>query len=206
MSVGAPVERGPGDADAAGHAPRASNGDVERHSLVAILELVRTGRAATRLDLERASSLGRAIVADRLATLARLGLVEPGAPGPSMGGRAPRTVRFRTDAGLLLVASIDRSTIGVGLADLAGRIVFEHHEAIGLAAGPDPVIGRLTTLLDWVLDQRERTRDLWGIGIGVPGPVEAPPKGAFAPQRLTFAPSWSESLAVERLIARHRAP
>ncbi len=173
---------------------------------MAILDLVQSGRAATRLELEKASSLGRAVVADRVAALTRIGLVEEGAPGQSMGGRAPRTVRFRSDAGSILVANLDRSTLGVGLADLAGRLVFEHHEAADLSSGPGPIISRLGTLFDWVLDQHEERRDLWGIGMGVPGAVEAPSEGAFSLQRLTFSPSWPESLAVERLVARHRSP
>ena len=180
--------------------------ETERHSLAAILELLRTGQAATRLELEKAASLGRAVVLDRVASLTRLGLVEPGEAAPSMGGRAPRTIRFRADAGLILVAAFDRSSIGIGLADLAGHIVFEHHEAADLAAGPEAIIARLDTLIDWVLDQHEDRRELWGIGIGVPGAVEAPPDGAFALQRLHLGAAWSDSLAIERLIVRHRAP
>ena len=180
--------------------------EIERHSLAAILDLLRTGQAATRLELEKASSLGRAVVLDRVASLTRLGLVEAGEAAPSMGGRAPRTIRFRADAGLILVAAFDRSSIGIGLADLAGRMAFEHHEAADLADGPEAIIARLDTLIDWVLDQHEDRRALWGIGIGIPGMVETQPGGAFALQRLHLGAAWSDSLAIERLIVRHRAP
>ena len=178
----------------------------ERHSLAVLLDLIRSGQAVTRLDLERASSFGRAVVADRLATLTGLGLVEEGARGPSMGGRAPRTVRFRSEAGSLLVAGLDRSSLSVGLADLSGRLLFEHHEAADLAAGPGPVIGRLVSLFDWVRDQQDRTTDLWGIGLGVPDAVETGGDDPFALPHLTLSPDWTESLALERLVARYRAP
>src|SRR5690348_7433814 len=72
-------------------------------SLTVLLNLVRTGTATTRFELERQSELGRAIVTDRLSTLIRLGLVEEGELGQAVGGRAPRHVRFRSGAGLILV-------------------------------------------------------------------------------------------------------
>jgi hypothetical protein len=55
-------------------------------SLAVILSLVRAG-ALTRRDIERKSALGRAAVADRLAMLERLGLVEESELGRPQGGR-----------------------------------------------------------------------------------------------------------------------
>lgn len=127
--------------------------ESERYSLVAVMELVRSGRANTRLEIERVSGLGRAVVTDRLGTLVELGLVEEGELGPAIGGRAPRRVQFRADAGRILVATFDRTTIGIGLADLAGRLRVEHYEAADPAAGPAGTLGRLDTLFDWVLEQ-----------------------------------------------------
>ena len=51
----------------------------------------------TRLDLEREARFGRAVVTDRLSTLAAFGLIEEGGVGRSIGGRAPRLVRFRSE-------------------------------------------------------------------------------------------------------------
>ncbi|TIP32571.1 MAG: ROK family protein, partial [Mesorhizobium sp.] len=67
--------------------------------MATLLNLVRTGAATTRQELESQSELGRAVVADRLATLLRLGLIEEGELGPAIGGRAPRHVRFRPRMG-----------------------------------------------------------------------------------------------------------
>src|SRR5436190_24281090 len=95
--------------------------EAELHSLTAILNLVRGEASRSRQELERLSGLGRAIVADRLSTLAELGLVRDGELGPASGGRAPRLVRFGADAGVLLVAVLDLSMIGVGVSDLSGK-------------------------------------------------------------------------------------
>lgn len=180
--------------------------EAERHSLAAVLELIRSGRASTRLEIERLSGLGRAVVSDRLAILIDLGLVAEGELGPAVGGRAPRLMRFRADAGRILVATLDQGSIGVGLADLAGRLQVEHHEAADLALGPDPILERLDMLFDWVLEQYPGRGGVWGIGLGVPRSYHRPDDPALGPERLMLTPVWDRALAVERLVQRHRAP
>jgi predicted NBD/HSP70 family sugar kinase len=140
-------------------------------SLSTVLNLVRLGSATTRLEIERRSELGRAVVADRLATLARFGLVEEGDLGPAVGGRAPRHVRFSAGAGAVLVAVAERSSLAVALADLSGVPFVEHHEAVDLAAGPQAILERLTTLFIWLLDERGGKDKVWGIGLSLPEPV-----------------------------------
>jgi predicted NBD/HSP70 family sugar kinase len=180
--------------------------ESERYSLVAVMELVRSGRAKTRLEIERLSGLGRAVVTDRLGTLIELGLVEEGELGPAIGGRAPRRVQFRADAGRILVATFDRTTIGIGLADLAGRLRVEHYEAADPAAGPAATLSRLDTLFDWVLEQYQDGADLWGIGLGVPGSLYAAEAPARALNLLGAALDLDEAVLTEALVARYRAP
>jgi predicted NBD/HSP70 family sugar kinase len=180
--------------------------ESERQSLSAILNLVRLGLANTRQEIEKQLNLGRAVVADRLTTLGRLGLIDESELGPATGGRAPRLVRFRADAGLVLVAFLDQSTLGVGIADLSGRLLFEHHEAADVSLGPAATLKRLATLFDWVLDQHQNQRAVWGIGVAVPGPVEAPKGETLAWPTLHFLPNWDAYPVVENLLARHEVP
>ena len=71
-------------------------------TLVSVLDLVRTGQAHTRPDLGRRSGLGRTVITQRVQQLIDCGLLEEGDLGQSSGGRAPRELRFRADAGHLL--------------------------------------------------------------------------------------------------------
>ena len=105
---------------------------------------------------------------DRLATLAEFGLINDRDVGRSVGGRAPRLVRFRAEAGRLLVANIDRDTIGVGLASLDGQLVLEHYEDIDPGMSADALFQRLNALFTWSLDQ-DGAPGLWGISLGLPG-------------------------------------
>jgi predicted NBD/HSP70 family sugar kinase len=183
--------------------PRKTEGQSQ--SLATILTLVRSGEAATRHDLETVTGLGRAVVVDRLATLSELGLIEEGELGVAQGGRAPRLVRFRATAGLVLVAFLDRTTLGVGAADLSGRLRIEHYEAADLSVGPERILERLGTLFDWVLEQRGDGAEVWGIGLAVPGPVEMT-GGAAGEPSVPHVPRWKGYPVVDHLTARHGAP
>ena len=161
-------------------------------SLAAILALIRSRTATTRLDIERHAELGRAVVADRLAALERLGLVVKGELGPAAGGRAPRSVRFRLDAGAILAAHVDRASLAVGLADLDGNLIVEHHEAADLALGPEAILDRLTTLFIWLLDERGGKERVWSIGVALPeiALLDANEGQAFSIAALDVLKAW----------------
>ena len=178
--------------------------EAERQSLVSLLNILRSGEPATRLDLEREAHLGRAVVVDRLTTLAAFGLIDEGGVGRSIGGRAPRLVRFRPDAGRVLVANIDVDTIGVGLADLSGKLMVEHYEDFDFTASTDSLFERLETLFSWVSGQ-DGAR-LWAIGLGVPGVVEERSDLHLAIPKLGARPAVSDQMLLERLIHRFKVP
>ncbi len=186
---------------------RHRRGGGELDSLATVLRLIRAGSAGTRHELETVSGLGRAVVADRIATLNAFGLIEEGDLAPSQGGRAPRQVRFRGEAGYVLVGAVGNVSLGVGLADLSGRLVMEHHERSGIAAGATRTLDRLEELLDWVLAERTAAAgNLWGIGLAMPGPVERANGRAGAETVVHLAPDWTGHPVSERLRRRFNTP
>lgn len=179
--------------------------EASHASLAQLLTLIRTGRATTRIDLEREAELSRAVVADRLAILTALGLVEEGDLGQPGRGRAPRHLRFHGGAGALLVAALDRSSIAVGVADLTGRLLGEHHEAVDLSAGPAAILDRLTTLFLWLMEDHGGRSAIWGVGLALPGPVGA--GGGEGPAlRLETLEDWASFDLVAEMALRLGAP
>jgi predicted NBD/HSP70 family sugar kinase len=187
---------------------RPSTLDSGGASLAAILALVRGGVATTRLDLERAAELGRAAVADRVAMLERLGLVAEGELGPAIGGRAPRNVRFCVDSGAILAAHVDRASLAVGLADLDGNLIVEHHEAADLSLGPEAILERLTTLFVWLLDERGGKERVWSIGIALSevALLDAREADAFSIAALDVLKAWRNFDLSTELSLRFGAP
>lgn len=175
-------------------------------SLARILNLIRSGQAQTRQEIERTSELGRAIVTDRLTILSDLNLVDESGLGVATGGRAPRLVRFNPAAGHCLVATLNHSALGVAIADLSGALLTEHHEELDPYASPDEIIGHLTALFDWLLDRDAQRRSIWSIGLSVPGPVQTRRATYFCEETPPMSPAWDGSGLVEHLLARYRAP
>lgn len=157
-------------------------------ALVEVLDEIRTHPARSRAEIVQARGLSRAVVAQRVQELLDRGLIELGAAGRSTGGRAPRLLRFRRDAGHLLVADLGATSIDVAVADLGGRILAHHEEPADIADGPQAVLGRVAELFHEVLAATPGlTSDLWGIGVGVPGPVEFETRQTVAPP---IMPGW----------------
>ncbi|WP_214370691.1 ROK family protein [Pseudonocardia sp. H11422] len=171
-------------------------------SLVVVLDLVRSGTARTRPELARRSGLGRTVITQRLGQLMACGLVGEGELGRSTGGRAPRELRFRAEAGAVLVAELGATGLSVGITDLSGELCRHHQEPWDIAAGPEATLGRIEALFDDLLAGGPPVRP-WGIGVGVPGPVEFASGRPVAPP---IMPGWDGYRVRDRLAARYDVP
>lgn len=184
--------------------PRTS--ETAAPSLVEILNLIRSERATTRQALERESELGRAVVADRLQLLSDLGLVDESELGLATGGRAPRLVRFSARRGLVLVATLDQTAIGVGVSDLSGNLLTEHHEAADLTAPASHLAGSLSALFTWCLERHATPTAPWGISLSVPGTVPTGRDAPFLTATPPVLPAWEGFPLVETLTRQFGVP
>lgn len=173
-------------------------------NLAVVLDLLRSGAARTRPELGKRTGLGRSIITQRVAELIEAGLVADGPLAPSTGGRAPRELRFRSEAGLVLVAELGVTSITAGLTDLAGHMLRHVKEAQPISDGPERVLTRVQDLFDQlVADHGATTEQVWGIGIGVPGPVEFATACPVAPP---IMPGWDGYDIRGHLARRYQAP
>jgi predicted NBD/HSP70 family sugar kinase len=147
--------------------------------------------------------LGRSIIAQRVAELQTAGLLVDDGPGPSTGGRAPRRLRLRSEAGLVLAVDIAATELVVGLADLSGLLLATRQEAIDVDHGPEPVMAAAERLADELLARTGTTVPVWAIGAGVPGPVEFSTGLPIAPPIMR---GWDRYPLRARLSARYGAP
>jgi predicted NBD/HSP70 family sugar kinase len=162
-------------------APAPELAALEAAPLAIVIDLVRSGRARTRPELVAVSGLGRKVVTQRVDQAIELGLLEDGDLAPSSGGRQARTLRFRTRAGHVYSALVGASEFTAAIVDLSGTIIASHHEDWAVDAGPEPTMRRLQSAFA-VLARRTGLGRPWGIGVGMPGPVE------FASGRLVAPP------------------
>ncbi|MFE9438419.1 ROK family protein [Streptomyces sp. NPDC006602] len=173
-------------------------------TLCTLLDMVRTGTAVTRPALIARSGLGRKLVTQRVADLLERGLLEEEGLTPSTGGRAARRLRFRHDAGCLLVAELGGTGLSVGLADLGGELLAHQEVPCRILDGPESVLARVEELFDGLLANRpSHAPELWGVGIGVLGPVDA---RTGSPILMSSMKSWGGYPVRDRLAARFRVP
>ncbi len=185
-------------------APLARVADEALDALVLVLDEIRLGDARSRSQLVARTGLGRGIVAQRVGELIERRLVIDGDTGPSTGGRPPRQLSFNGNAGHVLVADLGATSIDVALTDLDGRILGHHDEPARIEAGPEVCLARVEELFGLLL---ATTHDvpgrLWGIGIGVPGPVEFLAGRPISPP---IMPGWDRYPIRERFAERYGAP
>jgi len=178
--------------------------DEALDALVLVLDEIRLGRSRSRSELVTRTGLGRAIVAQRVGELIERGLVAEGDVGPSTGGRPPRQLTFRADAGHVLVADLGATSIDVAITTLDGRILGHHDEPSRIEAGPDVCLDRVDVLFDALRQTTQAIPGrLWGIGIAVPGPVEFETGRPISPP---IMPGWDGYPIRERFSARFDAP
>ncbi len=164
-----------------------------------MLRLIRDGGTVTRADLAELTGLARSTVAQRVDALISSDLVTEEADGSSTGGRRPGVLSFNRKAGVIVAADLGATHSRIAVTDLLGDVLAEFAGEIDIAEGPVPVLDWLEEKLDALLISAGRTRrDIRGMGIGVPGPVEFATGRPVSPP---IMPGWDGYSIPERFAA-----
>ncbi len=172
-------------------------------ALVVVMDEIRFARSSSRSELAGRTGLGRAVVAQRVSELIDRGLVIEGGPGRSTGGRPPRQLAFNAEAGYVLVADLGATSIDVAVTSLDGTILARRDAPSDITDGPACCLGRAEALFGEMRAQARLPGRLWGVGIGVPGPVEFRTGRPVSPP---IMPGWDGYPVRERFAARYGAP
>jgi predicted NBD/HSP70 family sugar kinase len=140
--------------------------------LAQIVDLIRTGVANTRPDLEQATNLGRTVVNERLREGMDLGVLEEAGTAQAERGRPSRTVRFRSEAGLILSAGFADNALHAAVSDLNGVAIARGEADADVLDGPDAVLPIVHQQFQTLLKRVGRGRPVWGVALGLPGPVD----------------------------------
>ncbi|MFF7474400.1 ROK family protein [Streptomyces sp. NPDC008092] len=171
-------------------------------TLSLVLDLIRSGAAVTRPDLGRQTGLGRTIITQRVDHAIRLGLVAEGEPAPSTGGRPSRILRIASGRGAVLGAVFGATHLHAAVTDLDGTLLADRRVPWDIESGPEASLATLVGLAGRLLSPELRER-LWGVCVGVPGPVD------FArgmPVRPPIMAGWHGFPLRDRLEAHYDVP
>ena len=171
-------------------------------SLLRIVNMVRLGEAVTRPEIGRVTGLGRGVVTQRVDRAVEMGFLEDAEYAPSSGGRAPRTLRFRSERGRIVVCALGGLHIHVGVTDLDGEIRAEAHRVWDIASGPEETLAVATSMVDELLET-DGNPPVWAVVVGLPGPVDFETGRPVAPP---IMPGWNNFDVRSRFEERYSAP
>lgn len=155
--------------------------------VLTVVDLVRRGRASTRQQLAQMTGMGRNTISSLLNTAVALGLIAPNGSGPSTGGRAPATWRFRQEDGLVLVAGVHSSTLRLAVTDLGGAPVECRTLPWSITRGPAPTLAEAAARLRDMVGPLDRP--VWATGASLPGPIDQESGRPTAPP---IMPGWDD--------------
>ena len=134
-----------------------------------VLGLFRHRSELSRVEVIERTGLSRSTVNQRLAALLETGLIRSVDGGESTGGRPSSRFAFNAGRAVTLAADIGASGFVAAVCDLAGTPLRHLSQPVDVWEGPEPVL-RLVEQAFTTLQQAGE--EVWGVGIGVPGPVE----------------------------------
>ncbi|MEU9212731.1 ROK family protein [Streptomyces sp. NPDC048415] len=161
-----------------------------------VLQLIRSGRANTRADLQRATGLSRSTIGQRLDLLNRAGWLRH-TTGTSTGGRPSHRIVFEPKHASVIAVDLETRHARAAVLDLAGTILTEHTGPLHISDGPDEVLDQLAGWFpDLIGAAGVDPTQVCGIGLSVPGPVDWETGRVIEPP---IMPGWDRYPVRERL-------
>jgi predicted NBD/HSP70 family sugar kinase len=167
-----------------------------------VIQAVRDSGAPTQADIARSTGLSRATVSNIVRELTAGGLlvVTP----TSSGGRRARAVSLAPGAGLAVGVDFGHSHLRVAIGNLAREVIAEQVMPLDVGASAADGLTAAEHLMDELLTSVDATReDILGIGLGVPGPVDAV-TGTLGSS--TILPGWAGIHAADEARRRFGRP
>lgn len=162
-----------------------------------IFQYLRDGAPRTRVELAEMTGFARSTIVSRIQTLADAGLVMNLGDARSSGGRPAARFAFNPDGRVILGLEVGAERTIVALTNLVGRVIAHAEVETPATAGPVEVLDRARDegrrLLESIGDRR---KDLIGVGVGLPGPVEP---SAGRPVQPVALPTWDGFDVVDHL-------
>jgi predicted NBD/HSP70 family sugar kinase len=166
-----------------------------------VLNCVREHGPISRVAVARRSGLSRTTVSTIMDVLLNEGFVREGDTqnATSSGGRRAILVHFNASAGYILGVDLGRSHLTILMTDLAATIVARRSGPFDVAQGPGACLARVAAEARALLEeQRVAWNQVVGVGVGIPGPIDASQHTLVSPPRM---PGW-HGVDVRRVLER----
>ena len=170
--------------------------------LALVIATIRGAGQISRPKVVHQTGFSRTLASKYIDFALSSGLLYEGKLGRSTGGRAPRLLEFNPMAGTLLIAELGASGLRVAISDLSGNLSQVQSFDTEISLGPELVLAQVESAFDAIIVER-KIKNIWGVGIGLPGPVEF---AAGIPMSPPIMPGWDRYPVRKRFADKYRAP
>lgn len=161
-----------------------------------LLQLIRSGQANTRADLQQATGLSRSTIGQRLNLLNQAGWLKE-STGSSTGGRPSQQILFDPTHASVIAVDLETRYARAAVLDLAGTILAEQTGPLRISDGPDQVLDQLAGWFPELITAAGiDAGHVRGIGLSVPGPVDYATGQVVEPP---IMPGWDRYPVRERM-------
>ncbi len=159
--------------------------EVRRHNRALVLRTIRERPGSSRVELARLTTLSGPTISAVVSELRDARLVREDGLGRSTGGRRATSLRIVEDAGYILAVDLARHRTRVAITDLNAAILYQVSVPTHDAADAQANLRWLEDLIDAVLvrqlGQAASCANVFGIGVGAPGPLRTTTGTILAP-------------------------
>lgn len=140
---------------------------------VSIVQTLREHGELSRTDLADLTGFSRAKITHVVGGLVDRHIIAEVGEGESSGGRRPRLLTFNSEFGYVVGVDMGATSLDIALADFNGHILERHYELADVREGAERILSRVTAIIsDQIAKHGISPERIYGVGIGVPGPVE----------------------------------
>lgn len=139
----------------------------------AVIAAIRRDGPLSRTDLTEELDYSRASVTSIVGRMVSANILTEVGEGKSAGGRRPTLLDINPSLGYVVGIDIGATSVDVALANFHGEILERDSKVADVREAPEPFLARVADLIDALLARRDiQLKQVVGIGVGVPGPVE----------------------------------
>ena len=178
---------------------------AKRHNLQIVHETIRLYAPISRADVARRTGLTAQTISNLVRQLVAAGLVIETARATGGRGAPPIQLEVNPDAAFAVGLDLDTDHLTGVLVDLSGQVRARVHHEVGLSS-PDAALALCVETTEALVAECGLGLDrVWGVGVGIPGPMRPDPDGTYLVSPIAF-PDWHNEPLAERLHARLGLP
>ena len=166
-----------------------ANHHIKNFNKHAAVDLIRfAGKGISRTGIAEELGLTRAGVTIIINDLIDKGIIIETSSRSTLSGRPPVVLELNPDFGLVAAIDMGATHLSVAVADFSARIIEETEQPFRIDNGPEQCLKEVDQALQAIVEKcGVQIKDLYAVGISVPGPVVTDAGMVMAPP---IMPGW----------------